>query len=805
MTINFALSLSLAGIDLLQRTDSGWRRVGTASLLAKDIGAELADLRVKGQALAPDGFYTKLVIPMEQVKYLAIDTTQTTLADITAALDGTTPYALDELAIDFERSGGRTHIAAVARETLREAEDFAHAHGFNPVALVAVPDHVTFAKEIFFGPTTMAARILGAGVTVERDALPVTLVGTRIKSHLLMQDIAESPTPAAVAPPLAPLCDRIIGEYHAPRMPDPVAPVIVRMVLGTAAPSVPAHLDPIIVEHHQPATQIEVPLIAVPTPGSPRPVVLGGVVAKEPRAIVRRPLPAFAIPGAIAAGIAALGFVWWLGSAQAPVETPLANATQDGFQTAPAPALVDIAIAAPNLDALDDTLPAGDTPVATSPAPLPLRSDDPDSLIADLQPAPQPDATTPLQAPASNGRVLSADEAAAAYAATGVWQRPPRFADLPPAVVSEDVILPVNLAAPDRMSIAALPSIEALATDLSFVPLANPPAPDVVFDLDEDGFVTATPEGALTPDGAVVYAGLPDMPFRARPVAEPEATLQPDDEDIVAETQPDADAQVADAVVQDGTVEVPVITGRPPVVPPLRPADIAADDAVEDATPGGVSLAGLQPDAVSADAVVDLAPPPGAIRPQARPALPDVANSASEVEAVLGGIALATPDPRATGSALAVATSLRPTSRPTNFDRVVAAVRSRQQPAAAPEPAPAPSPGAIAAAPAPEPEPEPQPQVQAAAPVAPQNYEPVPGGVARAATQDNAIRLREINLIGVFGQPSARRALVRLGNGQLVRVQVGSELDGGQVTAIGENALNYVKRGTTYALQIPRG
>ena len=79
------------------------------------------------------------------------------------------------------------------------------------------------------------------------------------------------------------------------------------------------------------------------------------------------------------------------------------------------------------------------------------------------------------------------------------------------------------------------------------------------------------------------------------------------------------------------------------------------------------------------------------------------------------------------------------------------------------------------------------------------------GGVARAATQDSAIRLRDINLIGVYGQPSARRALVRLGNGQFVRVQVGSDLDGGQVTAIGENALNYVKRGTTYALQIPQG
>ncbi len=782
MTINFALSLSLAGIDLLQRTDSGWRRVGTASLLSKDIGAELADLRLKGQALAPDGFYTKLVIPMEQVKYLAIDTTQTTLADITTALDGTTPYALDELAIDFERSGGRTHVAAVARETLREAEDFAHAHGFNPVAFVAVPEPVTFAKEIFFGPTTMAARILGPGVTLERDVLPVTLVGTRIKSQLLMPDPSEVVAPAA---PPAPLFDRIIAEYHAPRAPEPVAPVIARMVLGTIAPTAPAHLDRIIAEHLQPATQVEVPLIAVPTPGSPRPLVLGGVMAAEPRAIARRPLPSFAIPGAIAAGIAALGVMWWLGSAPVDGDAPLAVATQNAAQDAPTPALVDIAIAAPQPAPLTDTLPARDTAVATSPAPLPLSTDTPDTLIADLRPAAPPDADLPLPAPATAGRVLSADEAEAAYAATGVWQRPPRFVDLPPAAVAEDVVWPVSLAAPDRMDVPALPAIDALATDLAFVPLVNPPAPDTVFDLDEDGFVRATSDGALTPDGAVVFAGLPDLPFQERPGSE------------VAAVGPAAATVTENAEVAE--VAVPVIEGPPPVIPPLRPETVAEAAETEAATPGGVSLGGLQDGTASAETVADLAPPPGAIRPQPRPALPAAADTTDAVEAALGGIALATPDPRATGSALAVASSLRPTSRPNNFDRVVAAVRNRQQPAAAPEL----TPGAIAAAPAPAP--QPQPQVQAAAPVAPQNYEPVPGGVARAATQDSVIRLREINLIGVFGQPSARRALVRMGNGQLIRVQVGSELDGGQVTAIGENALNYVKRGTTYALQIPRG
>ena len=95
--------------------------------------------------------------------------------------------------------------------------------------------------------------------------------------------------------------------------------------------------------------------------------------------------------------------------------------------------------------------------------------------------------------------------------------------------------------------------------------------------------------------------------------------------------------------------------------------------------------------------------------------------------------------------------------------------------------------------------------VQTAAPVAPQNYAPVPGGVARAATQEDVLPLRQINLIGIYGRPNARRALVRLSNGRYVRVEVGSALDGGQVTAISEAALNYTKRGRTLALELPAG
>lgn len=766
MTINFALSLSYAGIDLLQRVDDGWRRVGTASLLSADLAGELARLRAKGEALAPAGLTTKIVIPSEQIKYLAIDTTQTTLNDIQTVLDGATPYRPEELAIDFERFGGRTHIAAVARETLKEAEDFAHSHGFNPVCFVAVPEPFTFRQEIFFGPTSVAGTILGADVTIDRDRLPVLLAGTRIKSHVLVMDPDDAPTTDQPA---------VINDR-----PLPVAVA-------------PAHLDAVIAEYHPMPVQTEVPLIAVPMAGSPRPVVLGGVVdAPPPPARQRR---SYVVPGAMAASIAALSLLLWaLYSPTGPVET-VAEIAPVSTDQSPSPAVVDIAIAAPDLSLPTLTPPEDDSAVATATPPPPLISDNADAVLADL-----PDTPRNTDLP---GQVLSPDEAAAAYAATGVWQRSPRFVDLPRAVANDSVIWPVSAVPPERMALPALPSVRALSTDLSFVPLVNPPAADAVFDLDEDGFVRATADGAVTPEGAVVYAGLPDLPFQERPQpVEETATV---DEPVAEETL----AEDATPDLRDG--EITVIAGPPPVVPPVRPAP--PDAAAVETTPGGVALTGLQSGAESTEtATASLTPPPGAIRPRVRPALPEVASSNDEVNAVLGGIALAEPDPLEGASALAVASSLRPAVRPGNFDQVIAAARSRQQPATAPEPEPEPAPTVAAAAPvatpepaAPAPAPAPPPPAQVAAPVAPQNYAPVPGGVARAATQENAIRLRDVNLIGVYGQANARRALVRLGNGQYLRVQVGSELDGGQVTAIGENALNYVKRGTTYALQIPQG
>jgi hypothetical protein len=90
-----------------------------------------------------------------------------------------------------------------------------------------------------------------------------------------------------------------------------------------------------------------------------------------------------------------------------------------------------------------------------------------------------------------------------------------------------------------------------------------------------------------------------------------------------------------------------------------------------------------------------------------------------------------------------------------------------------------------------------------AAAIAPAPSIPSNADVARAATQRNALRLREVNLIGVTGTASDRRALVRLPSGRFVRVGVGDRLNGGRVAAIGASTLQYVRSGRTVTLDIP--
>ena len=819
MTADFALSLSIEGIHLLHRAADGWGKVGHVDVASPTLDQDLAELRAAAQALAPDGLHSKLVIPRDQIKFITLDLPEASTADIHAALEGATPYSLLDLEIDHVSVDGKTHIAAVARETLQEAESFADGHGFRPVAFVAVAPEGTFPQEVFFGPTTIMEELLGEGAQVARGTPPV-VTGTRLK--LTEHDPADAMPDADDAPQKSASVsvaedDDTATDSESPDQPE----MAVSAVAAEPAASPPTYFDRIIPEVRPeplpPSAQATAPIPATSPATTAEPAPPAAPAA--PVAPVRAE-PSVQPDGAGRRIAAGLFIAVTLGAAlfaltraeQAPdiASTP-ASMLQDTTAAAPSVPLQ----AAPEVGDLQVT---GLQPVAPAPTPTPettqtarplsdptvpalaiAEAGSPPDLIPSAPPPPPADPAPSAAALARAeiaGRIPTPDEARDFYDATGVWLRAPRFFDEPSGAITLGFAAPATTQTygATRAAPAILPEAR---TEFAFSTPADPPPPDAQFDRDERGFVRATPEGAVTPEGAIVFAGLPEIDIVPRPA--------------LSEEELDRMAMLAPA--PDGVV---IARGEADVIPVARPSDLAAD--IEAAAPedgadlpgtgpeentaslGSVGIAGLeltQGGNLALDPSVAAARGEDDLRPQLRPQglAPVMDDGTPDLTDILEGVVATDATLRFDSSTpLAIATSLRPEGRPTGFGDRVAAIRAQRATERL----------VAAAAAANTPDEPARPVIQETPPVR-QSGAPVPGGVSRAATLEDAIRLRDINLIGVYGRPSERRALVRLSNGRYVRVEVGSELDGGQVVAIGDTALNYVKRGRTYAIDLPDG
>ncbi|MCO4846591.1 MAG: hypothetical protein KC448_01300 [Yoonia sp.] len=740
MTTNFALSLSSEGIRLFQRVPDGWHLVGETAIDVPDLNATLARLHAEAVRLDPSDMQVKLLIPNEQIKYITLDTAQTGLSDVMAALENATPYAIDELVVDFDRNGGRTYIAAVARETLQEAEAFATEHGFTPAVFTALAVPMTFTSEVFFGPASGAS----SGHAITRDAHPFAQTGVAVippqpDAAALFTPRPRMADPASIVPPIPEdvtiadaAQDDILFTPRAAVTPAPIATVNVgdapKLSVETSTVSVPAPdvtAPPILADdlaeqggfatRRKPAAEQQ-----PPDPQSRKQKKAAAFATKQAKPVRGKPRFLGLILTAILVLFMALVAFWASTLSEEDVANWFGFGTGGILETAEIP-LPEILPTTPAVPETVDVAPALAETVAV---PLPQLRED----VA--------------------GQVLSPAQAARIYAATGVWQRAPRF-PLEPRWDTFAASFPQLTATSLSLDLPAMPLIAGLSPDLTIVTPTNPLAPGTDFDRDENGLVRASPEGALTPQGILVFAGPPPRKPPLRPTY---ATLPAPDTTIAPEA----------------TAGAMALAGRRPV---LRPEGLApAQDTVI---------------AVAADTVR------ASKRPKTRPAgLATVAvapaPTAPDITKVMAAIAEAVPEsPFVTATARAVAASRRPDTRPRNFARVVARARDIEaqqiaraaaaQPAAAVSNAPARPSGTTA------------------------------GSVAQAATLNNAIRLRDVNLIGVYGRPNNRRALVRLANGRYVKVEIGSSLDGGRVTAIGDSALNYVKRGKTIALQLPSG
>ena len=160
----FALDFRDETISLLHRSGGGWQLVGAVPLDTPDLTEALSYLRATALGLSPRGIATKLVIPNEQILYLTVDAPgpddAARHAQVSAALEGRTPYDVADLAFDYTGSGPQVQVAVIAKETLAEAEAFAAEHRLNPIAFVAAPDPDSFAAEPWFGLSSMAASLM---------------------------------------------------------------------------------------------------------------------------------------------------------------------------------------------------------------------------------------------------------------------------------------------------------------------------------------------------------------------------------------------------------------------------------------------------------------------------------------------------------------------------------------------------------------------------------------------------------------------------------------------------------------------
>ena len=203
MTPRYALDLDPICIRLLRRAEDEWAELGTAPTDAADLQKRLSALL----DMAEDGarpVEAEIVLPGSQILYttLAAPAEDTDPAAwIGAGLDGLTPYALADIAFDWEVEGDSAQVAAIARETLEEADRFARALGVRPAGFAAWPEAPDFPRPatfpldggaaLFVSRRPAADQKTAAATTAEPDTAPEPAL----------------PDPAAAEASLAPALD----------------------------------------------------------------------------------------------------------------------------------------------------------------------------------------------------------------------------------------------------------------------------------------------------------------------------------------------------------------------------------------------------------------------------------------------------------------------------------------------------------------------------------------------------------------------------------------------------------------------
>lgn len=841
MSPTLALTLSFEGIGLLTRVDGGWHLLDEVGLDSEDLAAELGKLRDLAANQAGEGFSTLLVLPNDQIKFLSLKLGRKlgtkAQAQVAQVLEEETPYTADQLVFDTRLEGAQTQVAAVARETLAEAEAFAAEHAFNPVWFTAMPESTSFAGAPNFGATAG-----GAGAQIDFDGQAMQVVG----SGPLPDPVPEptptpEPQPEPTPEPDVATATPDTDDAQPDNAPAPVetpaepAPLSFASRREPAAPSTAPELGGMSRDTSKDNSTPEVtsPRIDAPLRFDPSRVVAGLAATDEtPES-----------PPAQGDDEGVSFFSRRRSAAPEGSEAKKSTKKKSKGKNKKTPPVVTASNETVAADApIDTPAEANETLVAELPDTLPrdrdarrkqkdqekdsltvfgarasdvrgkprymglilttlllvflalvalwatyfvedgvaglLGSDEPEVVVVEPQaaqpvtPAPtvspsetSPKAVVDLQQPTTTPTLenLGATEEVESAAVDPELLTPDvAEPELQPALTTDTITDSAEIEAlldgedPRSLTEAEAEARYAVTGIWQKAPLSPLDVPSEVaddvyvpsidFDLGAlDAIALPAPELLLT-DTAITG--------QLNPLA-PGTTFEFDERGLVIASP-------------EGTMSpegIQIFAGRPAILPPAYPKRI------------NVAQALAEQDSQLAS-----------IRPRARPS--DLIET--NERATLGGLtrselAEIRPRPRpvnikeadevdTTPSAQAVATSLRPRVKPSN----IAQLAQRATPSATPVVA-----------------------VPAAATITPSI--PTTASVARQATIQNAINLKKINLIGVYGTPSNRSALVRLSSGRYKKVKVGDRLDGGKVAAIADGELRYVKSGKNLTLKMPKG
>lgn len=243
---DFALGFQPDGVQLLHRHGNAWAELGKAQFNA-DLRDGLGDF--VQQLRAANAPAVSLVIPDEQILYtaLVLPAAADTQAALKAGLDGRTPYRVDELAFDYApadaKPGATVKVAAVWRQTLQEAEDFAVRHGFAPDRFVAAPPEGQFPRAPDFGATGLAAEWAHASADLDLSDETGTDTPASAQAETMKAAIETPAVAVKTQEPTAPVLSRITPHVVLTATPE-AAPAPVSASVNSGSIVLPGEVRP---------------------------------------------------------------------------------------------------------------------------------------------------------------------------------------------------------------------------------------------------------------------------------------------------------------------------------------------------------------------------------------------------------------------------------------------------------------------------------------------------------------------------------------------------------------------------------